>query len=1188
MQQANEYTASSIKVLEGLDAVRKRPAMYIGSTGVRGLHHLVYEVVDNSIDEALAGFCDTVSVIIHLDNTITVEDNGRGIPVDIHDTEGVSAAEVVLTKLHAGGKFENSAYKVSGGLHGVGVSCVNALAEKLEVEIKRDGKVYQQSYRHGVPQAPLKEVGTTDKRGTKIWFKPDSEIFETLEFNFDTLSQRLRELSFLNKGVRIFIKDEKAEKEHLFEYKGGLVSFVEFLSQRKNPIHPQVIYFEAQKDLVVVEIAMQWNEGYNESVFSFANNINTIEGGTHLSGFRSALTRCVNQYAEKENMLKGMTEKPSGEDIREGLAAVVSVKLPNPQFEGQTKGKLGNSELEGIVKQVVNDKFYQYLEQHPSEAKTIVGKVIDASRAREAARNARNLVRRKSALSSGALPGKLADCQEKDPRLSELYIVEGDSAGGCFSGDTKVALTDGRNLSFKELVQEQKLGQKHYCYTIGKDGSIHIAPALHARKTKSNAQVLKIILDNNEEIICTPDHLFMTRDGNYKKAKNLSPEDSLMPLYRKLSQKAGRITIEGYEMVFDPAKDKWIFTHLLADAFNLIRGVYNKEQGVDRHHVDFNKLNNNPENILQLSKEEHRCLHQEHAKKTLQRPDVIQKLKAIRQTPEFREKIRSQMSTPRMKKLLSLRAKKQWQDFQYKEFMMGKFLEFYYSNANYRHENNERLNESQKQYWSDTSHRVEQSERTRAFFERNPSYRQILSDKAHAQWKDPALLSWRKEKTKKQWTEEFRAKRKYAYNETYKRKALKVFHDLFQEDSTIDPSRYEEVRQQTNDKSLLKFETILSRFFSGDEWKFVDAVVQFNHRIKKIESIVESMDVYDIEVPDTHNFALASGVFVHNSAKQGRDRRNQAILPLKGKILNVEKARFDKMLASDEIRTLITALGAGIGDDNQDIEKIRYHNIVIMTDADVDGSHIRTLLLTFFYRQMPQVIERGYLYIAQPPLYKVKKGKSELYLKDDKILEAHLIATGTEDVIVKSKQKTVSGAALQDAVRKLVQYDQLLRRVEKKVDPRIVQALIRGTEIHKDILKDALKVAAEVEKLKNYVAREYPKIESFVVSQTEDKELSAQIVTIKTLYRGANRITVVDTSFMVSAEMHEMKKLAKDVKEILGESPFEIQRGDQRETVSNEEKIKDYVLEHGKKGQSIQRYKGLGEMNPDQLWETTM
>src|SRR5918999_884133 len=617
-----EYKAENIKVLEGLEAVRKRPGMYVGDTSERGLHHLVYEVVDNSIDEALAGHCDNIEVTIHIDNSLTVIDNGRGIPVDIHSTEGISAAEVVLTKLHAGGKFDKSSYKVSGGLHGVGISVVNALSETLEIEIKRDGRVYQQSYRRGNPQARLKEVGKSKDRGTQVTFKPDSEIFETIEFSFDILSQRLRELAFLNRGVTITIEDERSQKKHEFFYKGGLMSFVEHLNRAKAPVHPKVIHFEGEKDNVEVEIAMQWNDGYTENIFSFANNINTIEGGTHLIGFKSALTRTINSYAIDSGQLKKDDENLQGEDVREGLTAVVSVKVPEPQFEGQTKTKLGNSEVKGIVEALVNEKLASYLAEHPSDAKKIVSKGVEAARVREATRKAKDLARRKGALDSGSLPGKLADCQERDPALSEIYLVEGDSAGG--------------------------------------------------------------------------------------------------------------------------------------------------------------------------------------------------------------------------------------------------------------------------------------------------------------------------------------------------------------------------------------------------------------------------------------------------SAKQGRDRRNQAILPLKGKILNVEKARFDKMLSSQEIRLMITALGTGVKDD-YDAAKLRYHSIIIMTDADVDGSHIRTLLLTFFYRQMPDLVEKGYLFIAQPPLYKVKRGKQERYLKDETGLEDYLIEMGTEDIRVRtsSNGNGLAGRSEERRVGKVGRWEKLMALITRKRKNRVVvEGLLLEEEFSEETLKD--------------------------------------------------------------------------------------------------------------------------------------
>lgn len=989
----DDYGAKDIQVLTGLSAVRKRPAMYIGSTGLRGLHHLVFEAVDNSIDEALAGFCDKIAVIIHKDNSVTVIDNGRGIPVDIHPKYNKSAVEIVMTKLHAGGKFDKKTYKVSGGLHGVGISVANALSKELTVEVMRNRKVYQQKYSRGNPITELQVIGDCNDRGTKVTFLPDNEIFSETEFHFDTLSSRLRELAFLNKGIYITLFDERTGKKQEFKYDGGIISFVEFLNQNKNPLH-KVIYFQKEKNMVKIELAMQYNMGYQENIFTFANNINTQEGGSHLIGFKTALTRTMNSYAEK---LKANDTKMSSDDVREGLTTVISVQLPEPQFEGQTKTKLGNSEVKGIVESLVNENLGIFLEENPGITKLIVDKCINSAKAREAAAKARELTRRKGALNHHSMPGKLADCSERDPAKCELYIVEGDSAGGCFSGDTKVALLNGRNLSFKELVEEDKKGKRNYCYTINQDGNLQIGLIKHPRRTRQNAEVLKIVLDNDKEIICTPDHKFMLRDGSYIKANELKDSLSLMPLNRKSSQIAGRIAIKDYEMVFNPLTSKWKFTHILADDFNIKNGKYGVELGDYRHHIDFNKANNNPENIARMDKKGHLELHAKILEKTLLRKDVQQKAIESHKNPEFRKKISRIMSTPEMKDMLSKRAKKQWEDGEYKKFMIKSFKEFYENNKEYRKESLERLNKLQKEYWSKEDNRRQQSERTKNYFENNNEARELLSKISSEQWDNPELRKWRSEKTKEQWTNEFRENRKKAYNKTYFENTIKFMKSLADTKGTL--KEYDRERVKSRNKNLLKKETFIERFFNHDETAMLEAVDNYNHKIKKIIKLDKKIDVYDLEVEGTHNFALESGIFVHNSAKQGRNRDFQAILPLKGKILNVEKARLNKIFQNEEIITMITALGTGISEEF-DAAKIRYHKIIIMTDADVDGAHIRTLLLTFFYRHMNPLITQGHIYIAQPPLYKVGKNKKIYYIYSDEKLEELFKEIGRDNASV--------------------------------------------------------------------------------------------------------------------------------------------------------------------------------------------
>ncbi|TFH24393.1 MAG: DNA topoisomerase (ATP-hydrolyzing) subunit B [Myxococcales bacterium] len=752
------YSAKHIKVLEGLEAVRKRPGMYIGDTSERGLHHLVYEVVDNSVDEALAGYCDEVIVEIHVDNSITVSDNGRGIPVYEHPTEKISAAEVVMTKLHAGGKFENDSYKVSGGLHGVGVSVVNALSEWLEIEIRREGEVYWQRYHRGAPQKPLERTGVTDKTGTTVKFLPDAEIFEHTAYRYETLASRLRELAFLNRGVSITLEDEReGGKNQIFKYEGGIVSFVEHLNRSKTAINGDVVYLSGERNRVAMEIAMQWNDSYSEIVYSFANNINTSEGGTHLSGFRSALTRTINNYGSANNLFK-KEESLDGDDCREGLSAVISVKVPVPQFEGQTKTKLGNSEVKGSVEALMNESLATYFEEHPAEAKRIICKAMDAARVRLAARKAKDLARRKGALDSAALPGKLADCQERDPEKSELYIVEGDSAGG--------------------------------------------------------------------------------------------------------------------------------------------------------------------------------------------------------------------------------------------------------------------------------------------------------------------------------------------------------------------------------------------------------------------------------------------------SAKQGRDRRNQAILPLRGKILNVWKARFDKVISSQEIRLLITALGMGIGDEDKAIETLRYHTIIIMTDADVDGSHIRTLLLTFFYRHFFELVERGNIYIAQPPLFRVKKGKTERYLKDEAALADYLIDLGVENLEVSSKSGSaaVSGGPLKSALEKLSDMENLLTVLEKKKGSRRVLSMVAADPtIDTDLLADASRLRDVMARFQEHISKVTPDLMPVSIRYEQDPEHGCEKVVIAARLDGpgTSSDTFVDQQLLEFPELVRLRRILSEVSE-LGEPPFVVRSGEDETDAAGLVDVHDLIMTGARKGLDVQRYKGLGEMNPDQLWKTTM
>ncbi|MFH1193029.1 MAG: DNA topoisomerase (ATP-hydrolyzing) subunit B [Candidatus Jorgensenbacteria bacterium] len=993
------YTAKDIYVLEGLEPVRKRPGMYIGSTGVDGLHHLIWEVVDNSIDEAMAGYAKNIVVELLKENKVAVTDDGRGIPVDIHPKTKKSALETALCTLHAGGKFGGESYKVSGGLHGVGVSVVNALSVWVKAEVNKDGGAYVQEYQRGVPKYSVKKTGKSERTGTKITFQPDSQVFQKIEFDSKKVMDHLRQQAYLTKGVRIEFLDERGEApfRYGFCFGGGLQSFIRYLVGNTKTIQDRPFYTHREVEGVDVEATFVYSDDVENEEMSFANNIYTPDGGMHLTGFRSALTRTLNDYARRENYLKESEENLTGDDVREGLIAAVSIKIREPQFEGQTKARLGNPEARTAVETAVAEGLKEFMERYGSDARVILEKNLLAAKARKAAKAAKDTVLRKGALEGLTLPGKLADCSSRKAEESELFIVEGDSAGGCFAGGTEVALADGRNLTFEELVKEDKQGRQNYCYTVSSSGRIAIGQIKNPRVTKRDAEVVKVTLDTGEGLVCTPDHRFMLRDGTYREAQRLAPRDSLMPLHRQLSRKGQRITIEGYEMVFDPADERWVFTHLLADQYNLARGIYAIDGGAHRHHLDWDKINNNPDNVRRMTREEHLEYHRAHADKTLRKPEVVEKLRVLRATPAFRARIRAVMNTPAMRKMLSARAVKQWGNPRYKEFMAKKFLEFYATNPAYREKSLARLNKAQRAHWSNSENRKHQAERTAAYFAKNPEAKTFLSSIAKKMWNDPKLLKWRSAETKKQWTEAFRAKRRTAYCKTYLQKALAVLNGIYAKTGRFDEGQYNVERKIRKDRSIIRLDTIRERFFDGDQKRLEEAVVNFNHKVRRVEKVAARIDVYDLEVPGTHNFALASGVFVHNSAKQGRDRRFQAILPLKGKILNVEKARIDKMLVNKEIRSLVIALGTAIA-DNFDLAKLRYGKVILMTDADVDGAHIRTLLLTLFYRYFPQIIEHGHLYIAQPPLFRLQRGKEVRYAWSDGERDKVTKALGGESV----------------------------------------------------------------------------------------------------------------------------------------------------------------------------------------------
>jgi DNA gyrase subunit B len=1030
---STDYDESQIQVLEGMEAVRKRPGMYIGPTDINGLHTMVREVVDNSVDEVMAGRATLVEVVLRPDGSVVVSDDGSGIPTGLNPKLGVSTLQVVMTVLHAGGKFDNKGYKVSSGLHGVGVSAVNALSEYMRVDVHnaRDGQHYFQEYRAGAPQAPVQKIGPTTRRGTVTTFLPDTTIIQTLEYNFRVLAQRFREMSYLNKGLRFRFIDERDGQEVNFYFEGGIRSYVRHLNRDKNVLHRQPFYVERMADDVMVEVALQYTEAFDtDSIYSFANGINNTDGGTHVTGFRNALTRVINNYARSKNLLKENEANLTGDDVREGLTAVISVKIRDPQFSSQTKEKLVSPPAASAVATVFGDGFATWLEENPQEGKRIIEKCVSAARTRIAVQKVRETAR-KSAMEGFSLPGKLADCSDTNPARCELYIVEGDSAGGCFVGSTQVALASGMSKSFEELAADWEQGIQHFGYATNEHGDIRIVPLVHPRVTHRNASLIEVELDNGERIRCTPDHLFRLRNGSYQRADQLQPSTSLMPLKTRLTEANEQPGI-GYEMVWMNEQQTWVHTHHLADLYNMLTSVYTRKAGNTRHHKDFNKRNNDPRNIERMPWREHQNLHArlagEMSKRLWQDPTYRE-----RKIQQLRDQAVLQWQNPAYRAYMSERVKLQRQDEELNEKLLQGFQKWFASlSAEEYAEYRERMRAYQAEYWSVEENCQQQSERTRLFYENNPDMREKRRVEAITQWESSELRAWRSEKTREQWQDEsyrrnhsnlvsqwwkkhpehrekivaarqrsWADEQKRAHilqsletwrasttteqkgvkiREGHRNKALSLLQRVQQTESPREA--YEQLRREVA-PTAPSYDRLVHAYFAGDEHHMLEAAANFNCKVVAVRYVEEQADVYDLTVDGYHNFALAAGIFVHNSAKQGRDRRFQAILPLRGKILNVEKSRLDRMLSNNEVRALITAIGASVG-DQFDLAKLRYHRVVLMTDADVDGSHIRTLLLTFFFRYMRTLIANGHLYIAQPPLFRLEYNKQVRYVYSDR------------------------------------------------------------------------------------------------------------------------------------------------------------------------------------------------------------
>ncbi|RUL91973.1 ATP-binding protein [Verrucosispora sp. FIM060022] len=1061
------YGADDLTHLEGLDAVRKRPGMYIGSTDSRGVGHLVNEILDNSTDEGVAGHATTIEVTLHADGSVQVDDDGRGIPTDVHARSGISGVELVLTRLHAGGKFGGSGYKTSGGLHGVGASAVNALSRRFDVTVRRSGKVHTMSFRHGVPgifdgdgpDAPftpgpgLQVVGAMkrgQRTGTSIRYWYDPRYFETgATLDHDAVRAKLRHTAFLVPGVSYTLRDLTAEEptKEQFHYPNGLTDMVEFLAPagdrpvsgtllvtgegtyRENAADANGVMQSNVQRRAEIEVAFRWGTGYERTVECFTNTIRNAHGGTHRKGFERALARTLaDAVRNTRGLLKAKEDAPTLDDVLEGMTAVVHVRVPEPQFTSQTKDELSTAGVTKVVQGLVEQHLKSWLDDRKTktEARTVLQKIVDAARVRLTQKQQKDAARRKTALEGAAMPAKLVDCRATGVDRSELFIVEGDSALGCFTGDTMVALASGISRSFADLAEDWQRGVTHFGYTTNKAGRVVVAPLVEPRLTKRAAPLVRVTLDNGESVRCTPDHLFRLRDGSYRRADALTPGDSLMPLYRSLSSKAAGQKLQGYERVWMNDKDEWVYTHYLADAWNLRHGRDSAANGNVRHHIDIDKRNNDPRNIQRMTWADHSALHAsmmgEHVHAGWRewfanggREFKSAMLTAQWRDPDFREACLARLFA--LNESPAFRAK----------FEQG-FQDWYAAlSDDQRRAYADRMRQRQAGYWSNPEHRAAAAERVRRYFA-DPARREQWRERSVRQWQDSELRAWRSQKTIEQFSD--------PAERTRQRNAVLAWHadnpefgehhSRRMQQRLTDPNndhlakvqagraryvatvpRGERVGRQQDGRRLaalrrlapmlaledgdlaaayeaerlrsartgLRFDRLL-KLYDDDYARLREAAALVNHQVVSVEPLDETADVYDLTVEGYHNFALEAGVFVHNSARVARTAEYQALLPIRGKILNVQKANLQQVLDNAECAAIVQVLGAGSG-RTFDLSAMRYGRVLIMADADVDGAHIRTLLITLFARYMRPLIEAGRLYAAMPPLHKITtKGRN--------------------------------------------------------------------------------------------------------------------------------------------------------------------------------------------------------------------